>query len=131
MTKEEQKIELLVYGIKDNCYEVAKNLLKEHDKQIRADAERDFQNSDYWNDYLAKVIADAKADAIEECFLKIEERFNDDTTVSFDLPIEEILGEDVDVDDFCMLAEEIVQQYKSLIFQKLREAKKQLKEQKN
>lgn len=32
----------------------------------RADAERDFQNSDYWNDYLAEVIADAKNDAIED-----------------------------------------------------------------
>ena len=38
MTKEEQKIALLVHRIKDNCYEVAENLLKEHDKQIRADA---------------------------------------------------------------------------------------------
>lgn len=45
--------------------------IKEYIKQARAseraDAERDFQNSDYWNDYLAKIIADAKADAIEEC----------------------------------------------------------------
>ena len=32
----------------------------------RADAERDFQNSDYWNDYLAKVIADARADEREK-----------------------------------------------------------------
>ncbi len=31
-----------------------------------ADAEREFQNSDYWNDYLAKVIADAKAEMIDE-----------------------------------------------------------------
>ena len=35
-------------------------------EQGRADAEREFQNSDYWNDYLAKVIADAKAEVIEE-----------------------------------------------------------------
>lgn len=40
-------------------------------QQGRADAERDFQNSDEWNDYLAKVIADAKADAIEEVESKI------------------------------------------------------------
>ncbi len=37
----------------------------------KAEAEREFQNSDYWNDYLAKVIADAKADgynqALEDC----------------------------------------------------------------
>lgn len=38
MTKEEQKIALLVHRIKDNCYEVAENLLKEHDKQIRTEA---------------------------------------------------------------------------------------------
>lgn len=34
--------------------------------EVRADerknAERDFQNSDYWNDYLTKVINDAKKD---------------------------------------------------------------------
>lgn len=30
--------------------------------QGRADAERDFQNSDEWNDYLVKVIANARAD---------------------------------------------------------------------
>lgn len=28
----------------------------------RAKAERDFQNSDYWNDYLSKVIDDARKD---------------------------------------------------------------------
>lgn len=38
----------------------------------RSDAERDFQNSDYWNDYLANIIADTKADAIEEMFSKID-----------------------------------------------------------
>ncbi len=40
--------------------------LKEHDAKIKAEAEREFQNSDYWNDYLAKVIADAKAEVIDE-----------------------------------------------------------------
>ena len=37
MTREEQRTELLVYRIKDNCYEVAKKMLEEHDKQIRAE----------------------------------------------------------------------------------------------
>lgn len=37
MTREEQRTELLVYRIKDNCYEVEKKLLEEHDKQIRAE----------------------------------------------------------------------------------------------
>lgn len=36
-------------------------------EQGRADAERDFQNSDYWNDYLAKIIADTRADALDHC----------------------------------------------------------------
>lgn len=52
------------------------------EKEIRADerakAERDFQNSDYWNDYLAKVIADARADEREEAavdFVKVLEDF--------------------------------------------------------
>lgn len=42
------------------------SVAEERYKQGKADAERDFQNSDYWNDYLAKVIKDAKADAIDE-----------------------------------------------------------------
>ena len=49
--------------------------LAEHDKQIRADAERDFQNSDEWNDYLAKIIKDARVDAIEECIEDIRNEF--------------------------------------------------------
>lgn len=36
-------------------------------EQGKAAAEREFQDSDAWNDYLAKVIADARTDAIEEC----------------------------------------------------------------
>lgn len=41
----------------------------------RADAERDFQNSDYWNDYLAKVINDAKADAIDKVVEYLKAQF--------------------------------------------------------
>lgn len=69
-----------------------------------------------------------RAEAIAECFKKIEQRLNDDTEISFDLPVEEVLGEDIDMDDFMMLAEEILQEYKRLIFSKLREANYQLKE---
>lgn len=39
---------------------------KEVYQQARADAERDFQNSDYWNDYLAKVIVDERAKINDE-----------------------------------------------------------------
>lgn len=49
--------------------------LEEHDAEVRSDerkkAELDFQNGEYWNDYLEKVIADAKADAINEYKNKI------------------------------------------------------------
>ena len=48
--------------IKDNNCDIAKC----DEFHIRADerkkAEQEFQNSDYWNDYLAKVIADARVD---------------------------------------------------------------------
>lgn len=55
------------YGVCDITIEEYKYLKQ----QIRADAERDFQNSDYWNDYLAKVISDARADAIDEYMNKL------------------------------------------------------------
>lgn len=87
------------YSLWCECFELD---LEGHDKQIRAEV-------------------------IEEVFGKIEERLNDSTTVTFDLPVEDVLGEDVDMDDFLMLAEEIVQEYKNLIFSKLRQAKEQLK----
>lgn len=32
----------------------------------RAKAEQDFQNSDYWNDYLSKVLADERASVVEK-----------------------------------------------------------------
>ena len=52
-------LELIERGVGHNCLSDAYDLGRE-------DAERDFQNSDYWNDYLAQVIKDTKADAIEE-----------------------------------------------------------------
>ena len=43
------------------------------------------------------------------------DRFDDATIeIKMDLPIQEILGEDVDIEDFFMLAQEIVQQYRKL-----------------
>ena len=79
------------------------------------------------DEYLDLSVHDEKvrADERAKVFKIIEERLNDDTTITFDLPVEEILGDDIDMDDFLMLAEEIVQQYKSLIFSKLREANEQ------
>lgn len=56
--------------------------LEKHDEEIRADerkkAEQDFQNSDYWNDYLAKVIADARAEEREKVLDEVIEILGND-----------------------------------------------------
>lgn len=51
----------------DKCEDILNYLIDRYDAKVREDAERDFQNSDYWNDYLADVIKKAKIDAIDEC----------------------------------------------------------------
>ena len=44
------------------------------------------------------------------------QKFNDTgIQITFDLPVEEILGEDVDVDDFTMLVQDAIQAYKNMI----------------
>lgn len=44
------------------------------------------------------------------------EKFNDTgIQITFDLPVEEILGEDVDIDDFTMLVQDAIQAYKNLV----------------
>lgn len=35
--------------------------------------------------------------------------------ITFDLPVEEILGDDVDIDDFAMLVQDAVQVYKNMV----------------
>lgn len=35
--------------------------------------------------------------------------------ITFDLPVEEILGEDVDIDDFAMLVQDAIQVYKKMV----------------
>jgi hypothetical protein len=44
------------------------------------------------------------------------QKFNDTgIQITFDLPVEEILGEDVDIDDFTMLVQDAIQAYKNMI----------------
>ena len=69
----------------------------------RADAERDFQNSDYWNDYLQKIISEAKADAIEE-FVKSIEKNQTMQDNYFDAPRFEM---SVDMTDILKIAEQL------------------------
>ena len=42
--------------------------------------------------------------------------FNDkNIQITFDLPVEEVLGEDVDLDDFAMLVQDAVQAYRKMV----------------
>ena len=44
------------------------------------------------------------------------QKFNDSgIQITFDLPVEEILGEDVDMDDFTMLVQDVIQAYKKMV----------------
>lgn len=44
------------------------------------------------------------------------EKMNDTKIqVMFDLPVEELLGEDVDMDDFCTLLQDAIQAYRKLV----------------
>ena len=39
---------------------------------------------------------------------------NKNVQITFDLPVEEVLGEDVDLDDFAMLVQDAIQAYKKM-----------------
>ena len=40
---------------------------------------------------------------------------NKNAQITFDLPVEEVLGEDVDLDDFAMLVQDAIQAYKKMV----------------
>ena len=40
---------------------------------------------------------------------------NKNVQITFDLPVEEVLGEDVDLDDFAMLLQDAIQAYKKMV----------------
>ena len=41
--------------------------------------------------------------------------------ITFDLPVEEILGEDVDIDDFAMLVQDAVQAYRKMVIDTIKD----------
>ena len=45
----------------------------------------------------------------------LEEMNNKEIEMEFELPVQEILGKDVDMDDFCMLVQEFIKKYRELI----------------
>ena len=46
---------------------------------------------------------------------------NKNVQITFDLPVEEVLGEDVDLDDFTMLVRDAIQSYKKLVIDTIKE----------
>lgn len=46
---------------------------------------------------------------------------NKNIQITFDLPVEEVLGEDVDLDDFAMLVQDAIQSYKKLVIDIIKE----------
>ena len=40
---------------------------------------------------------------------------NKNVQITFDFPVEEVLGEDVDLDDFAMLVQDAIQAYKKMV----------------
>jgi hypothetical protein len=50
------------------------------------------------------------------------QKFNDTgIQITFDLPVEEILGEDVDIEDFTMLVQDAIQAYKNMVIGTIKE----------
>ena len=46
---------------------------------------------------------------------------NKNIQITFDLPVEEVLGEDVDLDDFAMLVQDAIQSYKKMVIDTIKE----------
>lgn len=46
---------------------------------------------------------------------------NKNIQITFDLPVEEVLGEDVDLDDFAMLVQDAIQTYKKMVIDTIKE----------
>lgn len=50
------------------------------------------------------------------------QKFNDKgIQITFDLPVEEVLGEDVDIDDFTMLVQDAIQAYRKMVIGTIQE----------
>ena len=50
------------------------------------------------------------------------EKFNDTgIQITFDLPVEEVLGENVDIEDFVMLVQDAIQSYKNMVIATIKE----------
>lgn len=97
--------------------------LIEHDKQIRADFLREahrFADQESYREGYKRGLEQGKADAIDEVKEKLN---NTGAKITFNLPVEEILGEDIDLDDFAMLVQDAVQVYRKMVLGVLEQLK--------
>ncbi len=51
----------------------------------------------------------------------LEKLNNSDVNIEFELPVEEVLGEEVDIDDFTMLLQEAIQIYREMLIRTITE----------
>lgn len=73
-------------------------------------------------DFSRKCYEQGKSDGIDE----VKEKLNNaGAEITFNLPVEEILGEDIDLDDFAMLVQDAVQVYRKMVLGVLQELKEQ------
>ena len=73
----------MVKNYNGETYIIPKKFEEEVRKDERKKAEQDFQNSDYWNDYLAKVIADERTNILKEICEHERTMIDDDGKIHF------------------------------------------------
>lgn len=71
---------------------------------------------------LKELKEQIRAEVIEEVKEKLN---NSGAEITFNLPVEEILGEDIDLDDFAMLVQDAVQVYRKMVLGVLEQLKEQ------
>ena len=73
------------------------------------------EDEDYTPPCMAAVVTEPKmGDLISRGALL--KKFEDKgIQITFDLPVEEVLGEDIDIDDFAMLVQDAIQAYKKMV----------------
>ena len=81
-------------------------------------------NTDYIpTDTMASVVK-AYNKGGQDTINLIEEKLNNTgAEIIFNLPVEEILGEDIDLDDFAMLVQDAVQVYRKMVLGVLKQLK--------
>lgn len=94
-------------------------------KKGRADCLREahkFADQESYKEGYKRGLEQGRADTIDEVKEKLN---NTGAEITFNLPVEEILGEDIDLDDFAMLVQDAVQVYRKMVLGVLEQLKEQ------